>query len=139
MTRTKEEHASYMREYYRERPEQLAKKRQRDRERYQEKKDERLAYQKEYYLANGERVRQRIKETSKIKRDKLRQEAIAHLGGKCMDCSIDNILLLQFHHRPGTVKLGEVTSLASSEKKFWNEVAKCDLVCANCHLLRHYD
>ena len=45
---------------------------------------------------------------------------------------------MQFNHRPGEVKIGEVSELMNDgvRTKMWEEIAKCDLVCANCHALR---
>lgn len=137
MARTKESHAEYMREYYKTRPEQLEKKRAADRERYQRNREARLAHVKAYYEANKDQVRERIKIAGKAQRLRLRDEAIVRLGGACRDCGVNNRIVLQFHHRDPAQKKAEVMSLATSTKRFWEEVAKCDLVCANCHLIRH--
>lgn len=135
MARTKEDHAAYMREYYKTRPEQLEKKRAADREHYRKNRETRLAYVKNYYQENKEQVRERTRVAGKLQRMRLRDEAIARCGGKCRDCGIDNRMVLQFHHRDPSLKKAE--ALATSTKRFWEEVDKCDLLCANCHLIRH--
>jgi hypothetical protein len=137
--KSKEEHAAYMREYYKTRPEQLEAKRQRDRERYQEKREKILEYHREYYQENSTRIKEYAKTYGKNKRDELRIQAIEFAGGKCQDCNLEDFRVLQFHHRPGEIKVADVMTLHSSAKKFWAEVQKCDLVCANCHLIRHSD
>jgi hypothetical protein len=45
---------------------------------------------------------------------------------------------MDFDHRPGTTKLGEISKKLYflGEKKLLAEIAKCDLVCANCHRIR---
>lgn len=57
----------------------------------------------------------------------------------CADCGYDERHeALQFDHLPGTVKVATVGSLALSAKvsQTWAEVAKCEVVCANCHCIR---
>ena len=57
----------------------------------------------------------------------------------CMDCGTKYpYYVLDFDHRPGEVKLfnigqhGKNTTLKSLK----DEIAKCDIVCANCHRIR---
>lgn len=100
---------------------------------YQNNRASRLEYQREYVKTN----RERIYTAQKVRRDLLRREAIFKLGGACQDCGTLNPVVLQFHHRPGERKVKEVMALAGAPNKFWAEVAKCDLLCANCHLIRH--
>lgn len=61
--------------------------------------------------------------------------------GHCLDCGNDDYRLLTFHHRDPALKLFEISSGAT--KKGWavlmREVDKCDLLCANCHTLRHWE
>ena len=47
---------------------------------------------------------------------------------------------MTFDHRPGTTKVGDLATLARSgcTGLFEAELAKCDLVCANCHAIRTY-
>lgn len=43
--------------------------------------------------------------------------------------------VMDFDHLPGTEKVGDIATLIqrSSRKKVLEEIAKCELVCANCH------
>lgn len=45
---------------------------------------------------------------------------------------------MDFDHRPGTIKVADVSVLArsSTKERTLDEIAKCDLVCANCHRIR---
>jgi len=64
----------------------------------------------------------------------------AKQGRACKECGFDNPLALQWHHRDPNTKLftiGHGNKKACSDEKFWAEVAKCDLLCANCHILHH--
>jgi hypothetical protein len=47
---------------------------------------------------------------------------------------------MEWDHLPGTVKLGEISSVVTkwSTKLIFEELAKCELVCANCHAIRTY-
>jgi hypothetical protein len=47
---------------------------------------------------------------------------------------------MQFDHRPGEGKSFDVASAVRgySRKRILAEIAKCDLVCANCHAVRTY-
>ncbi|CAB4179292.1 hypothetical protein UFOVP1033_74 [uncultured Caudovirales phage] len=57
----------------------------------------------------------------------------------CMDCGYNtHPAALEFDHLPGTAKLfniGEEVGNRSRET-LWKEIAKCDVVCANCHVIR---
>lgn len=55
-----------------------------------------------------------------------------------MDCKrMYDPVVMDFDHRPGAVKLGNVGRMGTSSlAKLKAEVAKCDVVCANCHRIR---
>lgn len=56
----------------------------------------------------------------------------------CADCggTFDPVCM-DFDHRPGTKKVTCVAYLVrGARERFLEEVAKCDVVCANCHRLR---
>lgn len=49
---------------------------------------------------------------------------------------------MQWDHRPGTVKCFELASVAKrylTREQVLAEIAKCELVCANCHAVRTYN
>lgn len=61
--------------------------------------------------------------------------------GECMDChlpvTLQNASVFDYDHRDSTEKHTEVSKLCYAPvAKFEAEIAKCDLVCANCHRLR---
>jgi len=57
----------------------------------------------------------------------------------CADCGYkESPHALEFDHVPGTEKrfnIGEKIG-ARSRKTLWEEIAKCEVVCANCHSIR---
>lgn len=58
----------------------------------------------------------------------------------CVDCgSRFPPVVMHFHHRDPTEKLASVNELRRGDfERVREEVAKCDLLCANCHALRHH-
>lgn len=57
----------------------------------------------------------------------------------CKDCGVQyRYYTMQFDHLDGSLKVGNVESLTSkgSMQNLLAEIAKCDLVCANCHTER---
>jgi hypothetical protein len=62
------------------------------------------------------------------------------LSRGCADCGYnEHHAALDFDHRPGTRK---VRDIKSGQQLGWDalqdEVAKCDVVCANCHRIRTF-
>lgn len=44
---------------------------------------------------------------------------------------------MQWDHLPGRVKLGDVSALSGLPREvILAEIAKCELVCVNCHTMR---
>ncbi len=60
----------------------------------------------------------------------------------CTDCrNVFHFSAMQWDHLPGFGKLSEVSELVRcgpSRARILAEIAKCELVCANCHAVRTY-
>lgn len=59
---------------------------------------------------------------------------------KCKDCGNDDHRVLDFDHLKD--KVAAVPNLArngASINTLKNEIAKCEIRCANCHRIRHYN
>lgn len=56
----------------------------------------------------------------------------------CVDCGEIDIMVLEFDHREPLLKRGSRISnfYGSSLETLKKEIAKCDVVCANCHARR---
>lgn len=55
----------------------------------------------------------------------------------CMDCGYDvNADALEFDHRVGEKRRDVVGALAYYDEYLLGELAKCDVVCSNCHSIR---
>jgi len=70
------------------------------------------------------------------RRKKIRQMAVEHKGGKCMNCGYNKCLkALEFHHlESGEKDFGiSAKGYTRSWKSVAEELKKCILLCANCH------
>lgn len=60
----------------------------------------------------------------------------------CEKCGVKHPAVIHFHHRDGEIKVGEVGRMANSnlnKQVILLEIAKCDILCANCHAIWHYE
>lgn len=62
------------------------------------------------------------------------------LSVPCEDCNILwHPFVMSFDHRNRDTKKGWVSNLASEDPEIFDaEIAKCDVVCLNCHKIREY-
>ena len=58
----------------------------------------------------------------------------------CIKCGKNHIACLDFHHKnPVEKDMGIAKMLYRwSKKKIEEEIAKCDVLCSNCHRKEHY-
>lgn len=76
--------------------------------------------------------------SQKARRRARKAELVAARGGACADCGYaGSVVALDFHHRDGTSKEFGIAKFDGSLERLLVEAQKCDLVCANCHRLRH--
>lgn len=60
----------------------------------------------------------------------------------CARCGENHPACIDFHHRDPAQKIRDVAEMAScsySKEKILAEVAKCDILCSNCHRKLHWD
>jgi len=101
-------------------------------------RDKKNEYRRRWYAKNSKsekahvaRRRKEIKEWLVNYRSKL----------KCSNCGENHPATLDFHHKDRKDKLFGVTYLAHfgySREKIMDEIAKCIILCANCHRKLHY-
>ena len=80
------------------------------------------------YLDNKRRTQAHLKAVLNHRKD-----------GPCMDCGgVFPPCVMDFDHRDPSTKVCKVSSLvySGSEQLLLDEIAKCDLVCSNCHRIR---
>ena len=66
----------------------------------------------------------------------LREYLLQH---PCVDCGETDLMVLEFDHLPQFQKIKDVTRLIGSNKLLVDEVAKCEVRCANCHRRKTFE
>ena len=88
-----------------------------------------------YYDANRIKLRKQIQKSNQARRREVHRWMCEYLQTHpCMDCGIKDIRVLEFDHLDD--KLENVSNLLDSLVKLKAEIAKCEVVCANCHKIR---
>jgi hypothetical protein len=108
---------------------------------YERNRERILSYQADYYRSNKEKVAQRVASWNRKRMSANKREFVDLLGGSCM-CGEQRLPALQFHHRSGEDKSFEISTAVRNRNAFTIEeleieLAKCDLLCANCHAVEH--
>ncbi len=109
-------------------------------------------YNRLYVQRNKEKINERRRKTYQInkgkfiKKDRERKysgtEFIRKLkDAPCTDCGIKYpYYVMHFDHRDPKLKRRSLAVMSTySKETIMTEVAKCDLVCANCHAKRTYE
>lgn len=97
--------------------------------------------QKEYQAKRYQKFKEKYCNSLKIRRYEIRKwlfKIKAEYG--CKVCREMNPVCLQFHHRNPDDKNNNVSALTLSgcgKKRLLEEIKKCDILCANCHLKLH--
>lgn len=75
-----------------------------------------------------------------VLRRRSKAVGVQKLGGKCKKCGTEKIYLLDFHHRDPSEKEEALATISKNYDfdKFFEELEKCDILCANCHREFHY-
>jgi hypothetical protein len=63
-------------------------------------------------------------------------------GVPCTDCGdVFPVYVMHWDHLPGFEKVGEISGMVASRTRatVLEELKKCELVCANCHVIRTID
>jgi hypothetical protein len=95
------------------------------------------AAKRRYYARNRDVYRDR----NRRKREWMRTILRECKSRPCADCGgVFPFYVMDFDHREGEEKTAHVAMLVNmmSIKRLLDEIAKCDLVCANCHRVRTY-
>lgn len=79
-------------------------------------------------------------EAQRTKKRERKLQAIEYLGGVCMDCKQKHhAAVFEFHHRNADEKDADPSKLFLRRwETIQSELDKCDLLCANCHRMRHH-
>lgn len=89
--------------------------------------------------------RQRNSEGRRLKqqarRAEIRQWVASLKDAPCVDCGGRfHFAAMQWDHLPGCDKVDQISRLVTglNRDRILEEIAKCELVCANCHATREY-
>lgn len=97
------------------------------------------AASRRYYAENREKHLRAIVERTARKRVEAKEFLVAYLREHpCVDCGFADLRVLDFDHRPGAGKRGDVMSMVRdgySIRILVEEIAKCDVRCRNCHAI----
>lgn len=94
-------------------------------------------YQKDYYKRNPTSILDSSRKQSKI----IRKIVIDLKNKPCTDCkNTYPYFVMDFDHIKGKKRfnISEATQKYRSIPRLMEEIAKCELVCANCHRIRTY-
>jgi hypothetical protein len=93
-----------------------------------------------YYWRNPAAYKARTAANNVRFRARNREKLRAYLAAsKCADCGISDFAVLELDHRDPRDKRHDISELAQhagSLAALVREIAKCDVVCANCHRRR---
>lgn len=106
--------------------------------RYGHCRDCKAVYQREWYVRNAERHRARTAANRAVQRERNKKVVRRAKQRACADCGGDfPPHVMDFDHVRG-VKLGNIAALKTfaTTAMLLAEIAKCDVVCSNCHRIR---
>jgi hypothetical protein len=96
-------------------------------------------YHADWYVTNKEKQKARIKDNKRKKTEWLESYKKTL---KCAECSENRWFVLEFHHTDPSQKefpIAHMNAKGASIKRTLKEIAKCEVLCANCHRARHYN
>ena len=104
------------------------------------KKQEYYARTKEQRKEYAQNNREKIRLRDYKRRIKRKLEAIELLGGKCAHCQGEfHPAAMDFHHvDPKEKDFDPCSALTKNKQRFFLELKKCILLCANCHRIHHF-
>jgi hypothetical protein len=84
--------------------------------------------------------RRRRQDYANEKNKSRKKEIVKHFGNKCHDCEQSYPqYVYQFHHLDPTKKdVNPSYAMTQRPSKMWEELDKCIMLCANCHMIRHH-
>lgn len=90
---------------------------------------------KKHYENNKEKVKQRTRERVKRIKPLAQQLVFSYLKKGCIDCGEGDIIVLHFDHlRDKKHSIANMIHSAYSLDKLEEEISKCEVRCANCHI-----
>lgn len=97
----------------------------------------RSRYDKQYYKDRKDKLY-----TQKVNRIYNIREIVSKLKAQCSKCKENHPGCLVFHHIDKSQKeftISDATKNGWSLKRILKEIEKCDILCANCHSILHWE
>lgn len=93
-------------------------------------------YTRQHYRDNKQAYIDKAKKRNAEVKAKHLRIVIEHLrSNPCIDCGHDDIEVLQFDHRVPSEKVTEISNLLTgATERLIDEINKCDVRCAHCHI-----
>ncbi len=103
----------------------------------------RSAISKAHYVQNKESYLKRVGDNNRLRKKDIRSFYWLQKDKPCTDCGVKyQPWIMHFDHLDATEKEKDVSKLAgnraANKNRILAEIAKCELVCANCHADRTY-
>lgn len=97
-------------------------------------------YFKEYYKKNREKHLIRVSKQSNKTKAQVKEEVNKIKSSPCVDCGLCfPPYVMDFDHVRGTKTHNVSRLLHWGSNAVFAEIAKCDLVCSNCHRIRTHN
>lgn len=97
--------------------------------------------QKQYLVNHYQKHKEAYKSRQQQRKKLLREWFNAiKADAKCMICSENESVCLDYHHRDAKTKVDKISSLVSwmaTKEEILAEMEKCDVLCSNCHRKLH--
>ena len=95
-------------------------------------------YTRQHYLDNKKYYLEKAKINRRKSHQRLREYLLEYYHNHpCVDCGEKDPIVLEFDHIKGKTKgISVMLTSAVSIKTLENEIARCEVVCANCHRRR---
>lgn len=93
-----------------------------------------------WYQANKQTHHKRVRDHARRRRIELREWLNSLKEGKsCVRCGFSHPAALDYHHIKGKklFHLAVAATVGYAREKILKEIAKCELICANCHRVEH--
>lgn len=83
---------------------------------------------------------EKARESARLARERIKRRVDQYKAERgCEDCGNDDPRVLDLHHRERDDKVAAVNNLRTRAgvQRVMEEAAKCEVLCANCHRIRH--
>jgi hypothetical protein len=100
---------------------------------------DRREYNKQYYLDNSTYFKDAKRRRGQEIKDFIQQQKV---GLSCQRCGNSDTRVLDFHHLDkGNKEIGIsfIHTKGWSNERILQEIAKCEVLCANCHRILHWE